>query len=248
MPHATPLTAPATTMAQDARDELLLQHYELARRIAYRMYHRLPQLLEPEDLVSAAVMGLFESIDRYDASRGVPFEAFAKHRMQGAIMDALRAADWTPTSVRRKADLISRTRNDLIGRLGRAPTRKEMAGKLEVRGDQYDALVTDSEIKKVTSFQSPAHATGTATLAEVVKNKNEVDALEDMATEELRKMVRDASSELPDRERTAIDLHYYRDMKLKEVGATLGVTESRACQLCKQGIVRLRKRLQSHIH
>lgn len=228
------------------RNQLLLKHYELARKIAYRMYHRLPQLLEAEDLVGAAVMGLYEAIDRYDPSRAVPFEAFAKHRIQGAIMDAIRHTDWTPTSVRRKADLLGKTRRELITKLGRAPDRAEMVKKLDIHEDAYDAMVTDSEIKTVLSLQAPTHEDGSGSLADIVPSDD--DLLEDMTTEEIRTIVRKESDNLPDRERQAIQLHYYQEMKLKEVGSMLGVTESRACQLCKQGIKRLRKRLAPRVH
>ena len=235
-----------TQRSIESRDELLLEHYELARRIAYRMYARLPQLLEVDDLVSAAVMGLFEAIDRYDDSRSVPFVAFAKHRIRGSIMDAIRAADWTPTSVRRKNDLLSRTHRDLINKLGRSPNRQELIDKLEVKPEAYDALVTDSEIRSVLPLDAPTYEGSDMTLASIIPG--DADTLAALSKEELRQMVQEARDSLPERERQAIDLHYYRDMKLKDVGRELGVTESRACQLCKQGIKRLRKRLQPQIH
>ncbi len=229
-----------------SRDELLLEHYELARRIAYRMYARLPQLVEADDLVSAAVMGLFEAIDRYDPRRAVPFVAFAKHRIRGSIMDAIRAADWTPTSVRRKHDLLSRTHRELIDKLGRAPDRAELINKLEVKPSAYDSLVTDSLIRSVLPLDTPTMDGSDMTLASIIPSDS--DTLETLSKQELRDMVQTARANLPVRERQAIDLHYYRDMKLKDVGKELGVTESRACQLCKQGITRLRKRLQPQIH
>lgn len=232
-------------VSEQRRNDLLLEHYELVRRIAYRLYHRLPKVMEAEDLVGAGVMGLFEAIERYEPDRGVPFESFAKHRIQGAIMDAMRGADWTPTSVRRKNDLLGKTRHELRHRLGREPSREEMSAHLDVAPDSYDALVTDSEIRTVMSLQAPAHDTGTATLADVVHGDE--DHERDLTAEEVRALVRDAAEILPERERMAIDLHYYHEMRLREVGEQLGVTESRACQLCKQAIGRLRKRLQPHL-
>jgi RNA polymerase sigma factor for flagellar operon FliA len=236
----------SVAVATESRNELLLDHYELARKIAYRMYHRLPKVLDVDDLVGAAVMGLFDAIDRFDAHRAVPFESFAKHRIQGAIMDALRAADWTPTSVRRKSDLLQRTRTTLGQRLGRTPSRDEMTANMEISTNQYDALVSDAVIRPVLSLDAPTGEGHDSSLAEVVRSDD--DFLADMETEELKVLIQDARQSLPERERTAIDLHFYRDMKLKDVGETLGVTESRACQLCKQGIARMRKRLQPRVH
>src|SRR5689334_6242680 len=86
--------------------DLVVEYYPLARMIAKRTHSRLPKGIDLDDLVSTAVIGLIEAVERYDASRGVAFKSYAKHRIQGAILDSLRATDWVPRAVRRRAELV----------------------------------------------------------------------------------------------------------------------------------------------
>jgi RNA polymerase sigma factor for flagellar operon FliA len=222
------------------RNELLLRHYPLARKIARRKYHELPKVLELDDLVSAAVMGLIEAIERFDPTRGIPFEAYAKYRVRGAIVDALRAADWTPRSVRRKYDRVEQTRRTLRDRLGRKPTRDEMAASMEITGEQYDRMVQDARIRKVLSLDAPATDDGSM-LIELIPSVED-PARDWQHRETISVMIRECNG-LPDPERRAISMYYFGEMKLKEVGTEMGVSESRVCQLCRQGINRLRKRM-----
>lgn len=227
------------------REQLILKHYPMARAIACRIYQRLPKAVELDDLISAGVTGLLEAIDRYDHTRKVPFETYAKHRIHGAVVDALRAADWVPRSVRRKSDLIHTTRNDLQERLGRTPTRKEMAKGCRVTVKKYDALVRDSQIRPLLSLDAPMGDGNPTPLVEQVAGDAE-DPTGRWEGEELKQATLGALERLPEREKTALSLYYLHEMSLKEVGSVLGVTESRACQLCGQGIKRLRRRLRSH--
>lgn len=227
------------------RNELVMRHYSMARAIACRIHQRLPKAVELDDLISAAVTGLIEAIDRYDATRKVPFETYAKHRIHGAVVDTLRAADWVPRSVRRKADLIETTRKQLSEQLGRTPTRREMARSCEVSVKKYDAIVKDSQIRSLLSLDAPMGDGNPTPLVEQVASDFD-DPTERWVDAELKVAMRQALERIPEREKTALALYYLQEMSLKEVGGVLGVTESRACQLCGQGIKRLRRRLRHH--
>jgi RNA polymerase sigma factor for flagellar operon FliA len=237
-------TAIANTQQQ--RQQLILKHYPMARSIACRIYQRLPKAVDVDDLISAAVMGLIEAIDRYDSSRAVPFETYAKHRIHGSVVDALRAADWVPRSVRRKADLLYSTREQQARVQGRAPTRPEMATALNITAKKYDAMVTDSEIRTLLSLDAPVGTDNPTPLVEQVAGAD--DMIGKWQNEEKKTATIDAIQNLPERERTAIALYYLHELSLKEVGQVLSVTESRACQLCSQGVKRLRMRLKSFAH
>ena len=197
-----------------------------------------------DDLVSVGVLGLMESVDRFDPSRGVPFETFARHRVRGAILDALRAADWVPHSVRRKAQAIERTRRDLNQR-GAATQDAVVAAAMGLPVDRYRSMAKDAEIRQVLSLDAPAANDSSTLLSETVRG--DVDVAEETSDAQLRTLVREAVMQLPERERQAIDLYYFQGLQLKEIGSHLGVTESRACQLCSQGIKRLRKRLAAAV-
>lgn len=219
----------------------VLENYAMVESVARQIHARLPSSVQLDDLVSVGVLGLMESVDRYDPSRGVPFEYFARHRVRGAILDALRAADWVPHSVRRKAQAIDRTRRTLIQR-GQSLDDAHVAQAMGLPVERYRSMAQDAEIRQVLSLDAPA-ANGTAPLADTVGGDE--DIAEDAEQAQLRELLRAEVGNLPERERTAIDLYYFRGMQLKDVGAQLGVTESRACQLCGQGIKRLRKRLRN---
>jgi RNA polymerase sigma factor for flagellar operon FliA len=199
--------------------------------------------VDVDDLISSAVMGLIEAIDRYDSTRAVPFETYAKHRIHGAVVDALRSSDWVPRSVRRKGDLIEMTRASQTRTQGRSPTRPEMATALNITPAKYDAMVTDSEIRTLLSLDAPVGTDNPTPLIEQVAGTHNLMAK--WQNEERKVATIDAIQNLPERERTAIALYYLHELSLKEVGQVLNVTESRACQLCSQGVKRLRVRLKS---
>ena len=229
------------TKQKTTRNALVLRHYTLVQRIARQIHSRLPQSVELDDLVSVGVVGLIESIARYNPSRGVPFDTYARHRIRGAILDALRAVDWVPHSVRRKAQSIEHARRSLRTAHGRAPTEREMAERLGIELDDYRNLIRDSEIRQLLSLDAPAANDNPTPLVEQVAS--DADLEEKTGEEELRTLVMGAVSRLPEREATALTLYYFHELPLKVVGEHLGVTESRACQLCGQGVKRLRRKL-----
>jgi len=235
----------ATQQAQSQRQQLIREHYPMARAIACRIHQGLPRAVDLDDLISAGVEGLIEAVDRYDPSRSVPLKTYARHRIHGAVVDALRAADWVPRSVRRKADRIERTRARLHESLGRKPTRAEMATNLRVPVKKYDAMVKDSQIRPLLSLDAPIGQGNTTPLVEQVPTHDNL--LQRWQHRELKEATMKALQRLPERERTAIALYYLHELSLKEVGKVLGVTESRACQLCSQGVKRLRVRLKRHV-
>ena len=230
-----------TKKHSQSRNHVVLRHYALVQRIARQIHSRLPQSVELDDLISVGVVGLIESIARYNPSRGVPFDTYARHRIRGAILDALRAVDWVPHSVRRKAQAIEHTRRTLRTVHGRTPTDGEMASRLGIELTDFRNLVRDSEIRQLLSLDAPAANDNPTPLVEQVAS--DVDLEDSTGDGELRTLVVDAVGKLPEREATAITLYYFHELPLKEVGRHLGVTESRACQLCGQGVKRLRRKL-----
>ena len=230
---------------QQEQQELVLEHYGMARAMACKVYNRLPKMVDLDDLISAGVTGLIEAIDRYDASRSVPFAVYAKPRIQGAILDALRSQHWVPRSVRRKADRLATTRTDLTESLGRTPNREEMAERMEISVDKYDSMVTDSEIRQLLSLDAPVGTDNETPLIEQVNSGD--DMMASWENDELKGTILSNLQRLPERERTAITLYYLHELSLKEVGKALGVTESRACQLCSQGVKRLRLKMKAYM-
>jgi RNA polymerase sigma factor for flagellar operon FliA len=234
-----------STISADAAT-LIVDYYPLARTIAKRTHGRLPKGIDLDDLVSTAVIGLIEAVERFDPRRGVAFKSYAKHRIQGAILDALRATDWVPRAVRRRAELVDSSTKTLRDALGRAPTVDELAAHLGMSLEETHDLVHNTDTRPLLSLDVPVDDEAGTPLADLVPDS---DGMPDRWFEarQLRQRAIDAIDELPERERIAIHLFYFQELSLKEVGAVLGVSESRACQLNTQGIKRLQARLRSQI-
>ncbi|MCB9663716.1 MAG: FliA/WhiG family RNA polymerase sigma factor [Alphaproteobacteria bacterium] len=250
LPVQAPNRAPEAPSSQPftpaERDALILGNYDLVKSIARKIRARLPRGVDVDDLIGYGVVGLIESIDRYDGSRSVPFEAFARPRIQGAILDALRAIDWVPRSVRRKADLLHSATEDIREKIGRAPNREELAKAVGVPVEKLERLERGARIRTITSLDAPVGGDGDATLGSMVAGESE-DVLGDWEQAELTDEIVEAVKRLPERERVAVSMYYLGERSLKEIGSELGVSESRACQLRRQGVERLRFKVRHHL-
>jgi RNA polymerase sigma factor for flagellar operon FliA len=229
---------------RDARAQIVA-YYPLARAIAKRTHSRLPKGVDLDDLVSTAVMGLIEAVERYDAARGVAFESYAKHRIQGAILDSLRATDWVPRAVRRRAELVESARRTLREELGRVPTVSELAARLDLKVDEIHDLVQNTDTRPLLSLDVPVDEEGGTPLCDLVPDDHTPDL--GVEAQQLRHQALTAIEDLPEREKIALVLFYFHELSLKEVGTVLGVSESRACQLNAQAIKRLQARLRGQV-
>jgi RNA polymerase sigma factor for flagellar operon FliA len=228
--------------ATDPSAALLAEHYPLARTVARRMHQRLPPGIDLDELVSVAVIGLMEACSRFDPSRGVAFRTFAKSRMHGAIIDALRSGDWVPRSVRRRLGMVDSASARLRDELGREPTTHEVAARLEIGVERVRAA-RDADTRPMVSLDAPADDDdGGALLDHVAADDERADAA--LERRQVQALAIAALADLPPRERTALELFYLQGVPLKQIGASLGVTESRACQLCRQGARRVRSALE----
>lgn len=224
--------------APHARNEQVMQYLPLVHRIVAGIYRDIPGGMEREDLVHMGVIGLIEAIDRYDDGRGVAFESFAKLRIRGAILDDLRSTTWAPRGARRRARELNAAHEHLAGELERAPSNGELAELLGVPVERIDRTRQEDERRVVLSLSAPMTAEGFA-LEDLVAGDDDPEA--NVARKDLAEQVRAACDELPVIEASAIRMRYLADMKLREVGAEMGVSESRVCQLCKAGIERIRR-------
>ncbi len=248
--HALPLaarrpSAPAPTLS--ARDRLILEHHDMVRGIARRMARTLPASVEVDELVNIGLLGLIDAVDRYDIARGVPFRAYAEIRIRGAIVDSLRGADWTPRGVRQAGGRLDAARAHLRTTLGRPPRREEVAAELGLTPTEYDRLCTRSERRRVVSLDAPSSDTGEddALLGELVADEGADSVLERWLAAEAHAGLAEAVERLSERERLVVTAYYQRGIPLREIGASLGVTESRVCQIHGQALKRLQRVLIS---
>jgi RNA polymerase sigma factor FliA len=218
-------------------DALVERHADLVRRIAWHLAGRLPSSVEVEDLIQAGMIGLLEAATNFSDGRGATFETYAGIRIRGAMIDALRKLDWAPRSVHRRAREAAVAMREIEGREGREARDAEVAAAMGISIEDYAKIVQDAATCQVASIDE---TTGVTEIADV-----ESDPLLDTEGGELREAVADAIAGLPERERLVMSLYYDEELNLKEIGAVLGVSESRVCQLHGQALVRLRSRLRS---
>ena len=241
------MTALHSNEASLSREELILSYHPLVRTIACRMARRLPPSVDVDELINVGMIGLIDAVDRFDPERGVPFKSYAEIRIQGAMIDALRHDDWVPRSVRRKSNRIEDTRLRLSRSLGRAPTREEMATTLDTSVEEFEGLVRDARITRLISLDVSTTDDGRTPLVESI-SRNDANAEDQMGSEQLKELITHAVNCLPEKERVAVTKYYLQGLTLRQIGAILGVTESRACQLRGQGIKRLKFRLRHAVH
>jgi RNA polymerase sigma factor for flagellar operon FliA len=229
------------------REEILRQHLPLVRRVVQRLAARKPPHIELDDLVSWGIVGLLDAVGKYDPKKEASFTTYAQFRIRGAILDHLRSLDWVPRSVRQKASLIEKTAHALEGALGRPPTEEEIAGELGLALDDYQQLLSRVGEMAIFSLEDLGFGSGEERVNfEQRMEEEDEDPLGALLTRERVGLVASAISHLPERERLVVTLYYHEELTMKEVGAVLGLTESRVSQLHSQAMLRLKGPLSAH--
>jgi RNA polymerase sigma factor for flagellar operon FliA len=224
------------------RDRFLESHLELVRYLALRFAARLPASVEIDELVHDGIVGLIDATERFDPRRGVRFRTYAETRIRGAILDGLRQKDWRPRSVRQLQRPIDTTLAELHSVHHRTATEEEIAAALGIGIDEYHTHLIDLASGPLLSIDELP-----PTLEPPVSESTQrPDA--PFEHEELIRSLALEITRLPERERTVLELYYAEQLNMKEVGAVLGVTESRVCQLHSQAAARLRVALTARLH
>ena len=230
------------TRAQSSRgeqDRLVEQYAPLVKRIAYHLLGRLPSSVQVEDLMQAGMIGLLEASRKFDFGKGASFETYAGIRIRGAMLDEVRKGDWAPRSVHRNTRMVSDAMRAVEARLGRPAKDHEVAAELEMSLEEYYTILSDTAGSKLFSFDDLLES---GAPADVQGGEEPASGLQD---ERFRAALIEAIDTLPERERLLLSLYYDEELNLKEIGAVLGVSESRVSQLHSQCAARLRSKLMS---
>jgi RNA polymerase sigma factor for flagellar operon FliA len=248
--NAAPELPPAVTFPEPqrdpaARERLMMEHLASVRYIARKLHRTLPAHVELEDLVSAGMVGLLEACDRFDPRRHVQFKSYAQFRIRGAILDWLRSLDWGPRELRRKARGIAEATRVLTQQLGRAPGEQEIAAALDMDLAEFQQLTGELKSLELGSLNAEHSRDDDDEELEFVATSPEEDPLHLVLAHESRQRLIDAIEELPEKERLVLTLYYYEELTMREIGATLGVVESRVSQIHSSAVRRLRAALIS---
>ena len=228
---------------QRLRNRLMEEYLALVRYNAERVWAKLPEGVDLNDLISAGVFGLMDAIDAFDMLRGVKFETYCVPRIRGAMLDELRTMDWVPRLVRSKASKLEAARKEVEAECGRPPTDAEIASRMEISQEEYDKLKTEANAVNLVSLNKKWYETDS------YKDVREIDILEDSKGEDptkgiqKRDLMKLVTKGLNRNERLIIILYYYEELTMKEIGNTLGLSESRVSQMHSSIVCRLKDQL-----
>ncbi len=224
----------------DQAAQRVADNFDLVRRVAHHLAARLPASVQIEDLVQSGMIGLIDASRQFHSGQGATFATYAGIRIRGAMIDELRRSDWTPRSVHRNSRRIAEAIHQVESREGRAARDTEIAAVLEVTIDDYHAMLQDTASAQTLGLEDlfsedmepdrwfPGH---------------DPEPSEQVEQERRRDALAQALAVLPEKERLVLSLYYDEELNLREIGAILGVTESRVSQIRSQALHRLRVRL-----
>ncbi len=227
-----------------ARNKLLEHYLPIVKYTAERLYAKLPEEVDVDDLISTGIFGLMDAIAAFDEKRGVKFETYCAPRVRGAMLDELRSMDWVPRLVRSRAHKLNEAAHQLEAQLGRRPDEKELAKRMRISMREFRKLQRDARAVGVVSlsrkwFETDSH-----------KDVREIDVLEDRRSDNpvraaQRKDLKDLVTRgLSRAERLIIVLYYFEEMTMKEIGQTLDLSESRVSQMHSAILSRLKHQLE----
>lgn len=227
------------------RERLIREFAPMVRAMAHRLAFRLPAYLDVEDLTSVGVMGLMDAMTKYDPRREANFKTYAEFRIRGAMLDEIRSMDWVPRSVHERVGLLQRTESSLMRRLGRPPTDEELAAALDMSVDQLADFMAAAQGAVVMSLEDiGVQDSDGDKIVRMLVDTQHPDPLSLVVTQRIRTSLEDAIDILPEKERLVLTLYYVEELTMKEIGAVLGITESRVCQIHAKTILRLKAQLQ----
>lgn len=229
-------------------EKLVAEQLPQVRYIARRIHERLPQHVQLEDLVQAGVLGLIDAVHKYDPGKKVQFKSYAKFRIRGAILDSLRELDWSPRDLRRKARQIEEATARVSAKVGRSATDAEIAEELEMGLDEFQQVIAELDGLDLGSLHVESPNDGHEDdLCEYLPGDPEQSPYFLCLRSEIKQRLAGAISALTEKEQQVLSLYYYEELTMKEVGAVLGIGESRVSQIHTLAMLRLRSSLMDQL-
>ncbi|MGL1894679.1 MAG: RNA polymerase sigma factor WhiG [Spirochaetaceae bacterium] len=228
------------------RDAIIVQYAPLVKYVAGKLAVNMPSNVDFDDLVGYGTFGLIDAVGKYNPSKDVKFKTYAVTRIRGSIFDELRSLDWVPRSVRQKAKEVDSTVQILESHLGRSASEDEIADYMNLSlTDLRKTMVkiSGTSLLSLNELWSTGNDNDKVSIQDSIESPSGLQPDVIIEKEEIKRVIAEAITELPDNEKKVLVLYYYEDLTLKEIGKILEVTESRISQLHTRAIVRLRGKL-----
>jgi RNA polymerase sigma factor FliA len=238
-----------TELSESEKEQIVKDFLPFIKYTAYRFGKRLPPQMSVNDLISSGIVGLLDSLQRYEEGR-VKLSTFVEHRIRGAMLDELRSQDWVPRSVKSKISTIKKAHQKLEQELGRLPHDDEIAARLNISLDDYYKSIQDAHAAVMLSLEdlnSSMFDDNDSHVSDRIADpraKTPFDLLEDNALKEALAQNIDA---LPEKEKLVLSLYYWNELTMKEIGKVINLTEGRVCQLHNQALIRLKAKIENPV-
>lgn len=230
-------------ISRKMRDRIVLEHLPLVKVIAIRVHENLPVHVDLDDLVHAGVLGLFDAVEKFDDSKNVAFQSYAKHRIKGAILDSLRQLDWASRDMRKRQKQMEAATRSLSLKLGRMPTEAEVAEHLGLEVERWRRMLRELRTVGLVSANTRHDENHDREQEFAATPELQPDRM--CAHRQLQITLARAMRTLPERYQKVVFLYYTNELTMKEIGEKLGVNESRVSQIHKTALRKMATALQS---
>ncbi|NLY84733.1 MAG: FliA/WhiG family RNA polymerase sigma factor [Tissierellia bacterium] len=222
--------------------KLLIENYiDLVKIVSGRMYNFYGSKIEYEDLLGYGILGLIDSIEKYDVTKNIKFETYAQIRIKGAIIDNIRKLDWIPRSLRKKSKEIQNAIYQLENKLGRTPTNEEIANFLSISIRELESTLSDISTFNIASLEEIILSNGDFSTSLQQENARPEEIYEN---KELKEILIESLNILTENERLVISLYYYEELTYKEIGHIMELSESRISQIHSKAILKMKNYLK----
>lgn len=232
---------------QELKWMLVLRFKDLVRRTAAQASGIYSNFAQLDDIVQEGMLVLLNAVDKFDPTQNVKFETYVSKRLRGMILDLARKQDWLPRQVRQKATRLNRAVDELSVKLGRDPESGEVAEYLGLTREQYDALVSETAVTSLVSFEAVLDACGSAAEKSLSQEEQTDSPQEEFENQELHSVLAQNISALRENEQIVLSLYYEKELNMKEIAQVMGVSAARVSQIHSRALQRLREGMKQYL-
>ena len=228
------------TEDKELKNLLIVNYISLVKIVSGRMYNYYGSKVEFDDLLGYGILGLIDSIEKFDISKNIKFETYAQIRIKGSIIDNIRKLDWIPRSLRKKSKQVQQSMVELENKLGYTPSNCELAEHMNISVKEVEDIFSDIATFNVISLEDFLSNKSEG----FIESKDNIYSPDDVYEKrEIKSILIEAIDSLPDKERFIISLYYYEELTYKEIGNILNLSESRISQIHSKIILKLKNDL-----